>query len=246
LPTSQPKILTIIREHVKVGRSADHSKFEAGYVAAFEKAKWPHSYVALTSMTGPSEAWYLEPGDSFAAIGEEMKRSDKDPELSAELKRLDRADAENISSVEPIRAVARPDLSVGAFPDVTKIRFYEISVFHVRPGREADFEEIAKAYVAAFKRAVPKASSRVYQVVAGMDQPAFLIFSSAASYGEFDQHLAEGQATMAAATPEEMAKLKKFSEVAERVENNHFRLDPVQSYVSKEVRESDREFWMGK
>jgi hypothetical protein len=73
LPKAQPKILTVIREHVKVGRSAEHSKFEAAYPAALEKAKSPDYYLAMTSLTGPSEAWYVIPNESHAAIGESMK-----------------------------------------------------------------------------------------------------------------------------------------------------------------------------
>jgi hypothetical protein len=44
---------------------------------------------------------------------------------------------------------------------------------------------------------------------------------------------------------EEGAALEKFSkEGLLNVETNRFRLDPVQSYVSKEVRASDPAFWM--
>src|SRR6478752_7519790 len=65
LPTEQPKVLTIIREHVKVGRAAEHSKYEAGYPATLEKAKSPDYYLAITSLSGPSEAWYLMSQPSF-------------------------------------------------------------------------------------------------------------------------------------------------------------------------------------
>lgn len=41
IPTSQPELLTIIREEVKLGRSADHERVEAGWPAAFAKAKSP-------------------------------------------------------------------------------------------------------------------------------------------------------------------------------------------------------------
>ena len=34
LPTSQPGLLTIIREEVKLGRSAEHERIEAGWPAA--------------------------------------------------------------------------------------------------------------------------------------------------------------------------------------------------------------------
>src|SRR5215212_140583 len=88
LPASQPKLLTIVREHVKVGHAADHAKHEAGWPAAFEKAKSPTYYLAMTSMSGPPEAWYVVPYESHAAMSDAMKREDKDEVLSAELGRL--------------------------------------------------------------------------------------------------------------------------------------------------------------
>jgi pimeloyl-ACP methyl ester carboxylesterase len=41
---------------------------------------------------------------------------------------VDLADAENLDGVEIIRAAAKPDLSVGAFPDIAKARYFEISI----------------------------------------------------------------------------------------------------------------------
>lgn len=56
LPQSQPALLTIIREEVKAGRNADHAKIEAGWPAAFARAKSPQHYLAYESLTGPNEA----------------------------------------------------------------------------------------------------------------------------------------------------------------------------------------------
>src|SRR2546425_1876083 len=39
-----------------------------------------------------------------------------------------------------LQARARPELSYGAFPDLTRQRFWEITTFRVRPGHRADFE----------------------------------------------------------------------------------------------------------
>jgi hypothetical protein len=246
LPKEQPKLLTIIREQVKTGRSADHSRFEAAYAAAFEKAKSPDYYLALTSLTGPQEAWYLIGRESHAAIGESMKREHKDTTLSAELNRLSLADAEYISGAQAILAAARPDLSIGAFPDISKARYFVITTFRIRPGRETDFEEIAKTYTTILKRVAPNSSHRMYQVAAGMAQPTFLVFASVENYGELDQMMAEGKAVFKEAKPEERAILRKFSETTERVESNHFEVDPVQSYVPKDTREKDPEFWISK
>ena len=78
LPTSQPNMITIVREEVKLGRDADHAKVEAGWPAAYEKAKSPDYYLAMISMTGTPEAWYVTPYASHAAIGDTLKREDGD------------------------------------------------------------------------------------------------------------------------------------------------------------------------
>ena len=55
LPKSQPKLLTVTREEVKIGHNEQHSKHEAGFSAALEKAKSTHYYIGMSSLTGPNE-----------------------------------------------------------------------------------------------------------------------------------------------------------------------------------------------
>ncbi len=247
LPTSQPALLTIYREQVKPGRTAEHARIEAGWPAAFARAKSPTYYLAMTSITGPNEAWFLTPFASNAAFGDQLKLESSDTVLSAELARLSRADAEVLNDYRVIQAVARPDLSHGAFPDLTKVRFWQVLTFRVRPGHEPDFEAAAKAYGAATDRAATGASYRVYQVTAGMPGPTYLIFSSVESYAQFDAMMAGGQKAMQGATPEEMAALQKFStDGVISSETNRFALNPMMSYVAPETRASDPAFWMPK
>lgn len=247
LPTSQPNLLTIVREDVKVGRAADHAKIEAGWPAAFEKAKSPDFYLALISMTGPPEAWYITPYESHASIGDSLKRDDADPVLSAELARLSRADAEVVNNVRVMQARAVKDLSYGAYPDIAKARFFEITWFRLRPGHEPQFAAAAKAYAAAAKRANASAAYRVYEVVAGVPGPTYLLITSVASFGEFDQIATDGEKVMKGFTADEGPTLQKFMlEGVVNMESQRFRLDPAQSYVPKEVRAQDPAFWMPK
>jgi len=246
LPTSQPNVIQIYREEVKAGHDADHAKTEAAVVAAFEKAKFPYFSIGLASVTGQPEAWFVLPAESHAALGDVIKRLGDEP-LATEFARLTRADAEHINSVRIIEAAARKDLSRGAFPDAGKQRFYEITVFRVRPGHEGEFTAAGKAYGAAAGRSAPATNYRVYEVTAGMPTPTFLIFSSMVSYGEIDKIMSDGDATMKGATPEEMAALQKFStDALISQETFRFRLDPDMSYVPKEVRAQDPGFWMAK
>ena len=247
MPTSQPALLTIVREDVKLGRAAEHARWETGWPAAYQKAKSPDYYLAFQSMTGPSEVWYVVAQASHAAMAETMKREAADAVLSAELERLQRGDAEFLNNVRVMQAAGRPDLSMGTFPDLAKIRFTEITWFRVRPGHEGEFEAAAKAYGAAAQRSAPSTSFRIYQIMAGVPGPTYLVFSSVQSFGEFDQMMAAGEATMRGATPEEMTALQKFStEGLINAETQRFRVDPQQSYVAPEARAADPEFWTPK
>jgi hypothetical protein len=247
LPTSQPNYLTIVREEVKLGRAADHERIEAGWPAAYEKAKSPDYYLAYVSTTGRNEAWFVVPFDSQKAMGDSMRRESEDATLGAELRRLQRADADVVNNATTIQAMARKDLSVGAFPDVAKTRFVEITIFRVRPGHERGFEEAAKAYGAAAKRSSPNASFRIYQVMAGVPGPTFLVFSSTQSFADFDRAVQEDMAIMKGASPDELKMLERFSaEGLVNVETQRFRIDPAMSYVPKETRAADPAFWMPK
>ena len=247
LPTSQPNYLSIVREEVKLGRSADHERIEAGWPAAYEKASSPDYYLAYVSTTGRSEAWFVAPYDSHKAMGDSVKRENDNAVLSAEVQRLQKADADVLSNLSIIQAMARQDLSLGAFPDIAKTRFVEITTFHVRPGHEGGFEAAAKAYGSAAKRAAPDTSFRVYEVMAGIPGPTYFVFSSTQSFADFDRAIEEGKATRNGASEEERGILEKFSaDGLVSVETQRFRIDPAMSYVPKATRASDPAFWMPK
>ncbi len=247
VPTTQPSLLNIVREEVKVGHGDDHAKTEAGWPAAFARAKSPNYYLALASMTGPNEVWYVSSYPSHTAFGESMKRDAADPVLSAELARLGKADAAHLNNLRNIHVVGRPDLSYGTFPDMGLARFFEISTWRVRPGHEAGFEAAAKAFGAASRKVNPTASFRVYEVIAGLPGPTYLIFGSVTDFGRFDAIMKANQTTMAAMTPEEGTAAQKW--VREGMINNEtqrFRLDPMQSYVDDATKAKDPAFWMPK
>jgi|WetSurMetagenome_2_1015567.scaffolds.fasta_scaffold123854_2 hypothetical protein len=244
LPASQPNYLQIVREEIRVGHAADHLKVEAGWPAAYEQAKGPYMYIGLASMTGRGEAWFVQPFESHKVMEDALKRDD-DPGIAPTLARLSKADSDHISGSQTILAMARKDLSYGAYPDTAKQRFYEITLFRVRPGHSRGFETAAKAYAAAAKRSAPNTSCRVYEVMAGMPSPTFLIFSSVTSYAEFDRDMANSEAIGKGMTDEERGAMEKFSaEGVINTETIRFRLDPTMSYVTKEVRAQDPAFWM--
>ena len=243
IPTSQPKFLHIIREPVKTGRAAEHAKFEVGWPAAFEKAKSKYNYLAITSMTGPQEAWFIEPYASQAAYGESLAL-ENDPVLGPELERLSKGDAEFVGDATSMQLVAVPDLSHGSFPDMSKVRFYEVTTFRVKPGYYDEWVAATKAYKSASARSAPGASWRTYEVVAGAPGGTWLVMSSTGSFADFDKMASEGEATWKNMTAEESAVLGKFmKEGVLSTVTQRFRVDPAMSYVDAATKAKDPAFW---
>ena len=247
VPTTQPGLINIVREDVKLGHAEDHSKFEAGWPAAYARSKSPYSYLALVAITGPAETWYVTAYASFGGMGEAFKHDDADAVLTAELGRLTRGDAAHLNSVRVMQATARPDLGYGPFPDLGLVRFFEVTTFRVRPGFEAGFEAAAKAYAAAARKAGPGANWRAYEISAGMVGPTFLVFNTVKTLGEFDVAMKENGAMIAAMTPDEVSAWQKWSrEGLISTETQRFRVDPGQSYVDQATKDKDPAFWMPK
>jgi hypothetical protein len=243
MPTSQPGYITIYREFIKTGRAADHARIESGWPAAFERAGSPENYLAIESMTGATEVWFLAPYASYAAMEADTKRNNSDPVLAADLERLSRADAEAVDATRGMVVRARPDLSMGAFPNLAKVRFYEVTTFRVRIGQEQAFEAASKAWMASAKRNAPNTAYRTYSLVAGGMAGTYLVFTSLESYADLDRLAANGDKIWSGMTPQEQAVMDKGVGGIISIETQHFRVDPVMSYVDKATRDQDPAFW---
>jgi hypothetical protein len=244
MPTSQPALLHIIVEDVKFEEWDEHTATESGYPVALERGSSRFPYFALAAMTGTPKVWFVTPLESHAKMGEFMDEGDA--AFAAEMTRLRNADAKHLSDYRILHAAARKDLSHGAFPDSSRQRFYEITTFRVQPGGEAAFEAAARAYGSAAGRAAPDVSYRVYEVIAGMPSPTYLVLVSAPSFADFDKVMAGGAAAMKAMTPQEQEAFGKAGERIIQSETQRLRLHPGMSYVPRSVRESDPAFWMPK
>jgi hypothetical protein len=247
MPTSQPNVITIFREDVKYGHDADHERLETGWPAAYAKARSPYTYIALTSISGASEAWFISPYQAWQALGDSRKFESDNAELSAEITRLQRADAEHVTAGRSLHLQARPDLSFGTFPNVGRIRYYEITWFRVRPGHDQEFDQAAKIYKAGYQKAAPQASYRVYEVAAGVPGPTYLVFASQQTLAELDRSQAQGAAVAATFSAEDQRLLQKFStEGLVNVETQRFAMNGPMSYVDQATIDQDPAFWRPK
>ena len=240
-----PKVLMIIREDVKVGKGAAHEKVETGYVRAFSKANWPAHYLAMTSVSGAPEAWFLVGYDSFASIEKERKETEKNAALSADLEKLDAQDAEMISGLRRVIALYRDDLSYRADTvNIAQYRYMEVITYRVRPGHDMEFDEAAKMIRSVYEMQKLDVPWAVFQVALGMPGPTFLVVVPMKSLTDVDAALGRRLTMLAAIGEEGLKKLQKMaSDGYLNVEATIYAFNPKMSYVSKETAAADPEFW---
>jgi hypothetical protein len=247
VPPGPPKVLQIYREEVKIGKAAAHVKFEKGFVAASARANWPTHYLAMTSITGPSEAWFLTGYPSFAAWEKDRDDTDKNKAFTADLDKLIEKDGELLTNGRSLVAFLREDLSAGGPVDIAKMRYFRLITFRVRPGHESDFQDSVKIVKSAYEKAKIELPWAVYQISGGMPGPTFMIMLPMRSMSEIDASIARAGVIREAEGPEnEKALAKMASDGYATFESNIFAFSPAMSYPSKEFVARDPEFWTPK
>jgi hypothetical protein len=243
---SAPAYLRIIREEVKPGRAGPHVALESGWARAWEKAKIPGYNMALTTMYGPSEAWWVEGHSSVAEIEETDKAVQAAPGLNDEIDRFAQADTANVSRSTSLLARYVPDLSNGPNIDLSQMRVWEVLVFQVRPGHEDNFSEAAKLYKTTLGQAKIEAPWATYGVMAGMPGPTYLVFIPHRTLAEIDPATGTGAAIEKAFNAEAGKKLSSLAEGYSSVEDLIFGVSPQMSYLSPEFIARDPKFWTRK
>ena len=246
-PPPPPKILQIYREEVKPGKGPAHAKVEAGWPAAFAKANWPSHYLALTSLTGPSEAWFVSGWDSMAAWEKDTKAVEGNTALSAELDALTEKDGELLSGGSGLLLSYREDLSNTPNVDLSKMRYFRIITFRIRPGHENDFMSAVKIVKDAYRKANISLPWAVFQVTAGMPGPTFTVWIPMTSLSELDATMMAAKAIQDAEGEEGQKALSKAaSDGYNFMTQNVYAFSPKMSYPPKEWVAKDPAFWAPK
>lgn len=242
-----PAVLQIGREAIKEGRSSAHEKVEADWARMVRKNKFPFHYIALTSMTGPGEVWFVSAYPSFAAVEQGLKESQK-PGFKADNDLLDARDGEIRSTSRTMYAVYRKDMSYHPEQaNIGKTRYVSIESFRVKLGHTEDFMTGSKMFISAFEKANIKAPMLVYQVVAGAPEGLFLFIEPMESLKTLDEMPAREKALADAMGAENFQRMMKGAgDVFTSIESSLFAINPKMSYVSKETEDADPAYWRPK
>src|SRR5271165_5386379 len=181
-----PKVLVVTREYTKPGKSGSpHEKTESAFVKANMEAKWPTHYLAVESLTGKSRALFLTGYESFEAWEKDRAATQKNTALSAALDRAWAADGELLSETDSAALVFHEEYSLRPEVDIAHMRYFEISLYQVRPGHGKDWEEIVKMVTAAYQK-IPDAHWDTYEAVYGSQGGTYVVFNPMKSAAEID------------------------------------------------------------
>jgi hypothetical protein len=247
-----PQVLVITREDVKPGKAMSHEQIEKGFARALAKHK-VQPYLGMEALSGNAgEAMFISGYASFADFEKDNQTIGKavNGPSKAEFAGLNQQEADAVSGMQTWVAVYRPDLSYRADHLMTMLpqsRYFQVLSFRVRMGRDDDFVEASKLYLAAFENLKSERAYVMYQVVMGAPAGTYLLFSPLKSLKELDDEMAGEKAFMDAMGAENMQRLEKRSgDVFLSTKADLYAFNPEMSNVSKEFAAGDPKYWTPK
>ena len=245
-PTSPPPIIQRFREMVKVGHADAHEANERAWAGAYAKTKLPYYSIALTSMSGPNDAWWLSGWQSFKQFDDANAALAGNKEFQAAVSQYSAKDAEYISDGVASLWTLRPDLSYRVTVEWSKMHAYEMITVRARPGHDGDVKQIALKIRATHQAAHTSAHWAMYQGMMGVPDGTYLVIIPLKSVADIDAGMKE-DALFAKALGEaggkELDKLSSDGIIS--TETNLFAVSAKMSYVSEDWRAADADFWKG-
>jgi hypothetical protein len=240
-----PKMLLLVHQEFKFGKEGERRKLEVAISRACEPLHVPNDWIDLESLSGPTEALFFDPFDSFeqldTAFADWERIFGTHPELArmqAELKAL-------VTGERTIIAMRRDDL--GYRPqaiDLSRARFLRVLEVRLHPGHESDFVEAFRILGAAYEKMKADSPWVIYQVNVGMPSPTFLVFVPIRALKQNDVLLSWRKGIREAEGEEAAHQMEQIArEAYASTESNLYVISPETSHVSKNFADGDPEFW---
>ena len=224
-----PKVLLLVYQQFLPGKGGSRQALERDIAGSFDRLAAPISWIELESLTGPSQALFVDPANSFAEIDKAgavlAQIYGTHPDLSQSQQQIE----DLIANSRTVTAVLRDDLSVNAPAlNLSKARYLSVRVIQVRSEHLSDFTKSLQDHWLTFQTRIRFWVT--YQVNAGLPDLTFLVIEPMHSLQDVDHGLLD-------------ADLAPLSFVSSS-ETNLYAIHPEMSHVSKEFAASDPTFWM--
>src|SRR5581483_8200367 len=244
-----PKILQIIREEVKPGKTAAHDKHEAAWTQALVRAKFPAYTLTVTTVTGPSESWFLSGFDSWAEMAKVEKAVENGPS-GAVMQQFGPAEAEYVNNTRSLVASYVEDLSYRPNFNIGEYRYFMVDMVRVKPGYGNAFADRQKLINAAHEKAGLDEHMVVYTINNGAPFGTYLIFQPLKSLEEVDDMAkmhGKDSAYSKAYSEEDQKKMQEFAkEGLISTQRDFVAFRPSMSYLPKDVVAAAPDFWTPK
>src|SRR5260370_28534261 len=122
--TEPPKILLLVHQEFRFGKAVERQKLEAAISRACEHLNVPNDWIDLESISGPPEALFFDPFDSFSHVDTAFADWGRIFSDHPELARMQEESQALVTSERTIIAVRRDDLGYRPHSiDLSKPRF---------------------------------------------------------------------------------------------------------------------------
>jgi hypothetical protein len=198
----------------------------------------------MLSFTGSPHALFFAGFDSFADMQKEHDQGMSDPKLQEALKSGDAAEAPALSDTHGSIYKYRDDLSLNAAVDISQMRFFDITVFHVRYGHYEDWEHLVKIYEKAYST-IPNAHWAMFEKLYGEDSDrTFILVTPIKALAEEDQAMIDGDNLPKTVGADQMQLMRELgSQTVESSESDLFAIVPQISYVPDAWLTASPDFW---
>jgi hypothetical protein len=210
----------IAREQVQPGKMAAYLNLEEAAARTCAQLKCPNPYFALTSLTGPNEAWWINGFDTTDILEKVQHEYATNPEIVQAMTSIDGNKPNLIYPGTNLLARFRGDLSYSDSPIAP--HFFSVSLLHVAPGSLANFTKARAQFKATLER-----SGRpqwVYQVTSGTEDFTFLVMTPAR-------------------TIHEVVTTPTFDDATATSETRLYAIAPTLSMPAQSWVEADPDFW---
>ncbi|BCS32805.1 hypothetical protein TBR22_A20280 [Luteitalea sp. TBR-22] len=241
-----PAKLLIYREEVKPGHAPAHAANEAAWSAAFRQADAPSRWVAMTSMMGPGEAWFLSGYESYEAMQKVEDGMDAVATLRAADDKFSAQESEHLSRTTAIMTGFRPGLSYQPAVDLPTMRYVQVDVVRVKQGHDREFRMAWRAMAEAHAKAKMDEHWSVYEVEAGTDDLTFFFFYPKQSLAGIDAAgpMHGSDAFRDAVGESGRIQMREMYQASISSSMTYvFRMRPSMSTVSKQWLDADPTFW---
>ena len=129
--------------------------------------------------------------------------------------------------------------------DIAHMRYFEISLYRVRPGHRGEWNQLVKLVKTAYET-MPDVHWAMYEAMFGQEDPTYVVIIPRKS-AERSIAMTQDKQFMSAMGADGMKKLSELESAAvEFTQTNLFQFSPAMSYPRDEWVKADPEFWKAK